>query len=43
MKKGVLMLKVAVAIDSFKGSLNTFQSGDAVSEGIKSVFKDAHV
>lgn len=34
-------MKVVIAIDSFKGSLSTFESGEAVSEGIKSVFPDA--
>ena len=34
-------MKVAIAIDSFKGSLSTFQAGEAVAEGIKRVYKDA--
>lgn len=34
---------VTVAIDSFKGSLSTFESGESVSEGIKRVFPDAVV
>lgn len=34
-------MKVLIAIDSFKGSLSTFQSGKAVSEGVKRVFSDA--
>lgn len=36
-------LKVTVAIDSFKGSLSTTQAGEAVKEGILSVFSDATV
>ncbi len=36
-------MKVTVAIDSFKGSLSTFQAGNAVSDGIKRVFFDADV
>ena len=36
-------MKVAVAIDSFKGSLSTFQSGEAVTEGIRRVYNDAEV
>ena len=34
-------MKIVIAIDSFKGSLSTFESGKAVSEGIKRVFPDA--
>ena len=34
-------MKVVIAIDSFKGSLETFESGGAVAEGIKAVFPDA--
>lgn len=37
------MKKVVVAIDSFKGSLSTFQSGDAIKNGINSVYPDAEV
>lgn len=36
-------MKVVVAIDSFKGSLSTFLSGEAVKEGILRVYKDAEV
>lgn len=36
-------MKITVAIDSFKGSLNTFQSGKAVSEGIHAVYPNAQV
>lgn len=36
-------MKVAVAVDSFKGSLSTFESAKAIKEGIKEVYKDAEV
>ena len=36
-------MKITVAIDSFKGSLNTFQSGAAVSDAIHVVYPDADV
>lgn len=36
-------MKVAIAIDSFKGSLSTFQSGEAVTRGIRRVYEDAEV
>lgn len=36
-------MRVAVAIDSFKGSLSTFEAGEAVSCGIKKVYPDATV
>ena len=36
-------MKVTVAIDSFKGSLDTFSSGAAVSEAVRAVFEDAEV
>ncbi|MBR5309125.1 MAG: glycerate kinase [Clostridia bacterium] len=34
-------MKITIAIDSFKGSLSTFEAGQAASEGIKRVFPDA--
>ncbi len=34
-------MKVVIAIDSFKGSLSTFESGACVSEGIRNVFPKA--
>ena len=34
-------MKAVIAIDSFKGSLNTVQSGTAVAEAIRSVYPDA--
>ena len=36
-------MKITVAIDSMKGSLSTFQSGDAIKEGICRVIPDAEV
>lgn len=36
-------MKITVAIDSFKGSLTTFQAGNAIAEAAKSVFKDVEV
>ncbi len=35
------MKKVVVAIDSFKGSLTTFQAGEAIAEAVKEVCKNA--
>lgn len=37
------MKKVVVAMDSFKGSLSTFQAENAVKDGIKKVFDDVCV
>lgn len=36
-------MKVTIAIDSFKGSLSTFEAGNAVMAGIKKVCPDASV
>ena len=36
-------MKVTVCIDSFKGSLSTFESAKAVSEGILRVYPDAEI
>ena len=36
-------MKITVAIDSFKGSLNTFQSGAALTDAIRAVYPDAEV
>lgn len=36
-------MNVVIAIDSFKGSLNTFQSGQAVKEGIQKAYNDAQI
>lgn len=38
-----LKMKVVIAIDSFKGSLSTFQSGKAVAEAVKLVFPQSSV
>lgn len=37
------MNKIVVAIDSFKGSLSTFQSAEAIKDAAKIVFDDAEV
>ena len=34
-------MKAVIAIDSYKGSLTTFEAGRAAAEGIKAVYKDA--
>ena len=34
-------MKTVIAIDSFKGSLSTYKSGEAVKKGIEKVFPDA--
>ncbi len=34
-------MKFTIAIDSFKGSLSTFEAGKAASEGVKRVYPDA--
>lgn len=36
-------MQVAVAIDSFKGSLTTFEAGEAVAQGVKRVYPNAQV
>ena len=36
-------MKVVVSIDSFKGSLNTFEASKAVSDGILKVYPDAEI
>ncbi len=36
-------MKVVVAIDSFKGSLSTFESGKAVTEAVHAVYPEARV
>lgn len=36
-------MKVTVAIDSFKGSLSTFEAGEAAKNGIRRVYPDAEV
>ena len=37
------MKKIVVAIDSFKGSLSTFEAGNAIKEALGKVYKDAEV
>jgi len=34
-------VKVAIAIDSFKGSLSSIEAGRAAAEGVRRVFPDA--
>jgi len=34
-------MKVTIAIDSFKGSLSTFQAGEAIAEGVRQVYPGA--
>lgn len=41
--EGNQIIKITVAIDSFKGSLNTFQSGAAITDGIHAVYPDAEI
>ncbi len=36
-------MKVAVAVDSFKGSLSTFQAGEAIARGVFRVYPQAQV
>ena len=36
-------MKTVIAIDSFKGSLTTFQAGKAIEEAVKQVYKDAKI
>ncbi len=36
-----MTMKAVIAMDSFKGSLSTFEAGNAAAEGIRRVYKDA--
>ena len=36
-------MKITIAIDSFKGSLTTFEAGNAAAEGIRRVMPDAEI
>ena len=36
-------MKVVIAIDSFKGSLSSIQAGNAIKDGVKTVFPEAEV
>lgn len=38
-----IMKKIVVAIDSFKGSLSTFEAGKAIEKAAKEVYKNAEV
>lgn len=37
------MKRIVIAIDSFKGSLSTFEAGNAIKEAAKAVYQDAEV
>ena len=37
------MKKILVAVDSFKGSITTFEAGKAIDEAVKEVYKDAQI
>ncbi len=37
------MKKIVVAIDSFKGSLSTFEAGNAIKEAANELYKDVDV
>ena len=39
--KKVKIIKVTIAIDSFKGSLSTFQAGEAIAQGVRQVYPHA--
>lgn len=41
--KGMKSMKVVIAIDSFKGSLSTFEAGNAAADGIRSVYPNAEI
>ncbi|MBP3580909.1 MAG: glycerate kinase, partial [Clostridia bacterium] len=36
-------MRIVIAIDSFKGSLTTFMSASAITEGIKRVYQDVEI
>ena len=36
-------MKIVIAIDSFKGSLSTFEAGNAAADGIRAVFPNAEI
>lgn len=40
---GVIMNKILVAVDSFKGSMTSLGAGDAIEKGIKSILPDAEI
>ena len=36
-------MKAVIAIDSFKGSLSSFEAGNSAAEGIRRVYPDAQI
>lgn len=40
---GVIMKKILVAVDSFKGSMTSLEAGNAIKKGIKSILPDAEI
>lgn len=40
---GVIMNKILVAVDSFKGSMTSLEAGNAIKKGIKSILPDTEV
>lgn len=40
---GVIMKKILVAVDSFKGSMTSLGAGNAIEKGIKSILPDAEI
>jgi glycerate kinase len=40
---GVIMNKILVAVDSFKGSMTSLVAGNAIEKGIKSILPDAEI
>lgn len=40
---GVIMNKILVAVDSFKGSMTSLGAGNAIEKGIKSILPDAEI
>lgn len=43
MQTGVIMNKILVAVDSFKGSMTSLGAGNAIEKGIKSILPDAEI
>ena len=43
LQKGMFVLEILVAIDSFKGSLTSLEAGEAIRSGISRVYPNAHV
>ncbi len=40
---GVIMKKILVAVDSFKGSMTSLEAGNAIENGIKSILPDSEI